>query len=49
MNTAVSASVVLVSMVPHVKISVRLRHGDPNVSQGSNNLKFRSDGLIKTG
>ena len=49
MNTAVSASVVLVSMVPHVKISVRLRHGDPNVSQGSNNLKFRSDGLIETG
>ena len=35
MNTAVSASVVLVSMAPHAKISVRLRHGDPNVSQGS--------------
>ena len=49
MNTAVSASVVLVSMVPHVKISVKLRHGDPNVSQGSNNVNFRSDELIETG
>ena len=34
-NTAVSASVVLVSMAQHAKISVKLRHGDPNVSQGS--------------
>ena len=49
MNTAVSASVVLVSMAQHAKISVRLRHGDPNVSKGSNNLKFRSDGSIETG
>ena len=49
MNTAVSASVVLVSMVLHVKISVKLRHGDPNVSQGSNNVNFRSDELIETG
>ena len=39
-NTAVSASVVLVSMAQHAKISVRLRHGDPNVSQGSKILIF---------
>ena len=43
MNTAACVSVALVFMVLHARISVRLRPGDPNVSQGSNNLKFRSD------